>query len=99
MCSMVEFNKKTVEEAIKWFRSVTAGGAEERGVVRYAKKVTFDRFISSWLLVNIHSGSGFRKHTRQFHHAGFHLAPSSISHYLNKRQQLVPLSSGSLSWW
>ena len=87
---MVEFSEEAVKGLLEWLRGVAAGVAEEFGLDRYSKKVVFEDFVVSWLLVSAQSGSGLREHVRQFRIAGLSLSPSSVSHRLNKWQKLVP---------
>ncbi|MBW1936972.1 MAG: hypothetical protein JRI84_15760, partial [Deltaproteobacteria bacterium] len=63
---MVKFNVEAVKELVDWVGGVAAGVAEELGLNRYAKKVVFEEFVTSWILVSAHSGSGLREHVRQF---------------------------------
>lgn len=87
---MVEFSEKTVKGLLKWLRGVAAEAAEELRLNRYSKKIVFEDFVVSWLLVSMQSGSGLREHVRQFHATGLSLSLSSVSHRLNKWQNLVP---------
>ena len=93
MCSTVKFNVEAVKELVDWVGGVAAEVAEDFGLNGYAKRVVFGEFVTSWILVSAHSGSGLREHVRRFSAAGRPFSSSSISHRLNRWPQLCPALS------
>ncbi|MEX2704210.1 MAG: hypothetical protein Q6352_002940, partial [Candidatus Freyrarchaeum guaymaensis] len=61
-----KFSRRLVRKLLDWIRGEAAEVAEKLGVNRYAKRVVFEEFVTAWILVGAHSGSGLREHARQF---------------------------------
>ena len=85
-----KFSRRLVRKLLDWIRGEAAEVAEKLGVNRYAKRVVFEEFVTAWILVGAHSGSGLREHARQFAAAHHPVSPSSLSHRLNGWRNLVP---------